>query len=443
MKKNDQTPAQVLVDTISRIYNQGLTTMSGGNLTIQEANGDVWITPSHVDKQNLTTEDIVLVKADGTAVGKHPASSELPVHQAVLRNEAYHAALHAHPAGMIGFSAMRRIPNTRLVARVAENLDGKIAIAPFASPGSAALAASVGTALTAPIKVALLENHGLFVGETDILKAYYLMEQMEYSCNLEANARRLGGTIHELTDEQLAAARAYRAPKLPEVPAQPWSDQVQEAAKTMCKLMKRIQGRKISVEGFTTYSVRLGEDTFLFTPANCDSLYLQPEDMVLVQGGKAEAGKQVGDGYELHMAVYEKAQNRDVLDSVITTVPQYLMAYGVTDQVCSSRLLPEAYVMVQDCLKVPFGVGKAYFEELAAQVDTYHTSALIQNYGYMVAGFDMLNAYDKLEVGESTAQALVLTKSVGEPVLFTEQEMEEFQGVVGMVEAGERANRAK
>ena len=62
-----------------------MTTTSGGNLSIREENGDIWITPARVDKGALTREDIVLVRADGTVEGRRQPSSELPLHLAIYR----------------------------------------------------------------------------------------------------------------------------------------------------------------------------------------------------------------------------------------------------------------------------------------------------------------------------------------------------------------------
>ena len=69
---------------MERIYRYRMTTTSGGNLSIREENGDVWITPARVDKGGLRRTDIVLVRADGTVEGEQPPSSELPLHQADL-----------------------------------------------------------------------------------------------------------------------------------------------------------------------------------------------------------------------------------------------------------------------------------------------------------------------------------------------------------------------
>ena len=76
-------PADQLVMFMQRIYDKGLTTTSGGNLSIMDNEGNIWITPAGVDKGTLTRNDIVCVKPDGSIVGPHRPSSELPFHASV------------------------------------------------------------------------------------------------------------------------------------------------------------------------------------------------------------------------------------------------------------------------------------------------------------------------------------------------------------------------
>ena len=59
MNMNFIHPADQLVMMMDRIYSYGMTTTSGGNLSIRDENGDVWITPGSIDKGNLTRKDMV------------------------------------------------------------------------------------------------------------------------------------------------------------------------------------------------------------------------------------------------------------------------------------------------------------------------------------------------------------------------------------------------
>ena len=107
-------PRDEIMQTMERIYRYRMTTTSGGNLSIRDADG-VWITPARVDKGSLTRDDIVCVRADGSVVGRHPASSELPFHQAIYAARPdLHAIVHAHPVALVAFSICRQTPNTRL-----------------------------------------------------------------------------------------------------------------------------------------------------------------------------------------------------------------------------------------------------------------------------------------------------------------------------------------
>ncbi len=76
-------PRDQILDTIERIYRFRMTTTSGGNLSIRDPSGDIWITPARIDKGSLRRDDIVLVRAGGAVQGHHPPSSELPFHREI------------------------------------------------------------------------------------------------------------------------------------------------------------------------------------------------------------------------------------------------------------------------------------------------------------------------------------------------------------------------
>ncbi len=91
-------PREQITLIMKRIYNRVLTTTSGGNLSIIDENGDIWITPTGVDKGLMKPSDIVCVKADGTIIGDNKPSSEYPFHLAIYRERPdIRAIVHAHP----------------------------------------------------------------------------------------------------------------------------------------------------------------------------------------------------------------------------------------------------------------------------------------------------------------------------------------------------------
>src|SRR4051812_10443350 len=76
-------PRDQILEIMDRIYRHRMTTTSGGNVSIRDESGDIWITPARVDKGALRREDVVRVRPDGTTSGLHRPSSEFPFHQAI------------------------------------------------------------------------------------------------------------------------------------------------------------------------------------------------------------------------------------------------------------------------------------------------------------------------------------------------------------------------
>ena len=132
-------PRDLITLIMKRLYGYGMTTTSGGNLSILDNEGNMWISPGSVDKGTLRPEDIVCVKADGTIVGIHKPSSEFPFHRHIYKlRPDIKAVLHAHPAALVAFSITGRKPNTSLLTKASE-ICGEIGFAGYEIPGSEAL----------------------------------------------------------------------------------------------------------------------------------------------------------------------------------------------------------------------------------------------------------------------------------------------------------------
>ncbi|MCA9147486.1 MAG: class II aldolase/adducin family protein, partial [Planctomycetales bacterium] len=113
-------PRDEIMQTMERIYRSRMTTTSGGNLSIREPSGDIWITPARVDKGSLTRQDIVCVHGDSNAArandrasAPHPPSSEFPFHKAIYAARPdVQAIVHAHPVALVAFSICGQTPQT-------------------------------------------------------------------------------------------------------------------------------------------------------------------------------------------------------------------------------------------------------------------------------------------------------------------------------------------
>ena len=84
-------PRDEIMQTMDRIYRYRMTTTSGGNLSIRDESGDIWISPARVDKGNLTRNDIVCVQRGRNRRGTASAVLGVSVSQSDLRGTTRHS----------------------------------------------------------------------------------------------------------------------------------------------------------------------------------------------------------------------------------------------------------------------------------------------------------------------------------------------------------------
>lgn len=405
-----QHPADQLVMIMERIYGYGMTTTSGGNLSIKDENGDIWITPGGIDKGSLTDKDIVRVLPDGTFVGKHKPSIELPFHQAVYAARPdIRAVLHAHPPALISFSIVRKLPQTRLLPNISM-VCGEIGMAEYGLPGSKDLGKKVSGALESGINAVILENHGVVVVGRDLFEAFMAFETLDFCARIEIEASILGKPV-ALTDRQLEVAKSKQHSGMGEFVPKSFSSAERAARKEMCGLIHRAYDQKLFTSTQGTFSTKLGDDSFLITPYMVDRKYMDVDDLVRIDGGLKEAGKMPSRSVMLHKYIYEKQKH---VNSVIIAHPPHIMAFAVTKEIFDTRIIPESYVMLRDIKKLPFGASFTEPAMVAGLLKKDNPLVMVENDCLIVTGASLLNAFDRLEVAEYSAKALISAKSIGE-----------------------------
>lgn len=186
-----------------RLYRQGLTTTSGGNLSMRTADGHVLLTGSKSDKGLLRPAQVgVLTVAGENLTPEVVPSIEAGMHLELYRRyPAVRAVVHAHPPCSSAFAATELRVNTRLLAE-SYALLGEPAVAPYALMGTPALAEAVAIA-AAGSRCVVLENHGVLTTGATLLEAFDRLEVFEFAARLTLLARLLGGG-RELTLAQKA-----------------------------------------------------------------------------------------------------------------------------------------------------------------------------------------------------------------------------------------------
>jgi L-fuculose-phosphate aldolase len=402
-------PRDEILQAMERIYRYRMTTTSGGNVSVRQSDGSIWITPARVDKGSLTRSDVIHVLPDGTIEGPHRPSSEFPFHQAIYKARPdLRAVVHAHPVALVAFSICGTIPNTRIFHQ-AFFMSGKVGFAPYALPGSSALGDSIAKQFAAGCESVIMENHGVVVAGKSLSHAFERFEAFEFAAKTLLKANRIG-TPRYLSDDELALANKRKISMNSFVPGEP-SDRERECRKQLIDFLRRGCRQRLLISTEGSFSARIDSEHFLITPSQSDRERLRIDDLVLVRGNAHEAGKVPSRATRLHQAIYEKHSS---VQSVVFAHPVNATAFSVTEGNFDARTIPESYIFLRDVARITYGVQyEKGNSSIADIVSLKSPAALVENDGVVVLGTSILDAFDRLEVLESTAEAIINAGSIG------------------------------
>lgn len=423
-------PADEIVETMNRLYYHGMTTTSGGNLSIMDEHGVLWISPTGVDKGNLTRDDIMQVLPDGSFAGRNRPSVEYPFHLSVRRvRPELRAVLHAHPTPLVAFSLMRLIPDPTLLPDTA-GLCGKISMATYAIPGSQTLGDYISGEFAKGYNTVMLENHGVVIGAPTMREAFRMFETLDFTARVQIAAATLGKTPRGLGEAELARYAAFRAPEYEKLPAYTPTAEEIDLRRAVCRMNSRAYGLQLftSVDGVT--SVRLADGSQVITGEGNDALTNAPEDLVRVADNAAEAGKTPSRYAEFCKKLYAKYPEFKAV--MIARCPN-IMAFAHTDAVFDARLIPESYIQLKNVPVLPFLSLLEDADTALAALSPKNPVAIVRGDCVISCGTSLLAAYDHLEVLEYSARSLVSCAAVGAPVVkLSDQEIRDIEVAFGL-----------
>ena len=167
----------------------GLCRHRSGNFSIRDEETQlVCITPTSMDREDMSYHDIVVMRMDAEVVeaetGQRPTSESL-MHLMVYQTRPdVRAIAHTHSKIATAFAVLNKpIPAIVYEIMMLGCKEGYIPVAPYGRPGTPALAASI----IEPLKisdVALMEKHGVIAVDSKnlkeaLLKASYVEELAE------------------------------------------------------------------------------------------------------------------------------------------------------------------------------------------------------------------------------------------------------------------------
>jgi len=195
-----------------RLYEQGLTTCSGGNLSVKTPTGHILITPSALDKGRIQGDQIGMISPEGENLTPLLKTSiETEMHRRVYEARPdVKAIVHAHPVTATSFTAMKATILTTLTAEAYAVL-GIPAWAEYALMGTSKLAAIVAERISAA-NIVLLENHGVLAAGPTLLKAFDRLEVLEAAAKMTLYTHMMGSPS-PIDAERLEELNRFKAGK--------------------------------------------------------------------------------------------------------------------------------------------------------------------------------------------------------------------------------------
>jgi L-fuculose-phosphate aldolase len=268
----------------------------------------------------------------------------------------------------------------------------------------------------------LLENHGVVTVGPDLLTAFQRLETLDFCARTEIHARGLG-QVNSLTAAQIAEYE-QRQSDLPPLENPHHTSRELELRDDICNLVHRAYDQRLMTSTEGTVSTRVSGDSFLITPYNVDRKYLEIEDVVLVENGRAEAGKLPSRAAKLHATIYA---NHPDIHCIITAQTPNAMAYSVTNCPLDTKTIPESYVVIRDVPRVPYGILHRQPEKVSAMLSNTVSVVIVENDTILATGGSLHQAFDRLEVADFTAASLINTLNLGPLVPSGEAEIKDLR----------------
>lgn len=208
--------ARDIVEVCRRLYERGLIAGPDGNVSALTARNRILVTPAGMSKCDVRTGDLVEVDLDGERRhGKRVMSTEILMHLRIYACRSdVKAVVHAHPPAATAFAVAGETVMDAVLPEVILQM-GTVALVPYATPGTRALA-DVLEPFLAGHDAFLLANHGATTIGLTLTVACQRMESLEHAARILLGARLLGRVtqlserdVRELRGRRESAARGH------------------------------------------------------------------------------------------------------------------------------------------------------------------------------------------------------------------------------------------
>ncbi len=133
----------------------------------------------------------------------------------------------------------------------------------------------------------------------------------------------------------------------------------------------------------------------------------------------------LSDSYrEFHEAIYKYHDN---INAVFVAHPVNAMSFVIKKQKINTRLIPESYMVLQDIAYFTREEIDKGWDHIAGTISDDETAIILENEAVVTIGPTLLKTFDRLEVLEFSAKAIINTGSIGRRVEISDKDIDELK----------------
>lgn len=196
---------QSLIDCALQMKACRLITLCGGNVCLRLDGGNIAVTPSGLDYENMTTDDICIVDIDGKPIeGHRRPTSDLDAILHIFRKMPWvNTTIHTHQPYATALGLVTDVFPACLVSQI-DALRGDVPVAPFTPSSDKGMGILVEEYANGSLAV-ILRGHGVMAFGPTLQVALYAAAYLEEAAQTYLAALSTGRSVEPLPPEMVKA----------------------------------------------------------------------------------------------------------------------------------------------------------------------------------------------------------------------------------------------
>lgn len=174
-------------------------------------------------------------------------------------------------------------------------------------------------------------------------------------------------------------------------------------------------------------SMRASKEHILLTPSGKNKGLVKTEEIIVLdlEGNTVEGTGKASREYPMHRAIYRE---RADVNAVIHTHPVYATAFALAGKNLPENYLIEMRMMLKGTKLADYATpGTMELVDAVRPCLPDSSAILLKNHGAVTVGKNLEDAFNKMEVLESIAKTIIMSRIIGEPEVISEENMRKLK----------------